>query len=277
MRRIVVSIMCACTFGALAEAQRPAWRLPADKFVEIQGHRIHYYEHGAGPVLLLVHGFSGSAAREWGRVFDLLAERHRVIALNQVGFAPSDQPNIVYSAEAFVDHLAGFILALDLSDVVLVGESFGGWVAASYAISAGRAGSNLPALRKLAIAAGAIGLRALPPPTARNFFDPQAQADMREAIKQYPRLDNDGTIALTLEQSGLAKGEPSEADLAGIRMPTLLVWGDKDEIVPVEVGYRLSRTIPYARLSVLPNVGHLIAVESPTEFARLLTAFASEP
>ena len=133
----------------------------------------------------------------------------------------------------------------------------------------------MPAIDKIAIVAGAIGLNSMPPPTARSFFDPDAQVEMR-ATKQYPRLDNDRTVSEALEQSGLAKGEPRQADLARIRVPTLLIWGDKDELVPVTIGYKLAQAIPGARLSVLQNVGHMVAVESPSEFARLVSAFALE-
>ena len=275
MRQTLAAIVSVLALVSTGAAQRPGWRLPDDKFVEIYKHRIHYYDKGSGPVLLLVHGFSGSAVREWGRVFDLLAENHRVGALNQIGFAPSEQPKILYSTDAFVDHLGQFIRALNLRQSVLV-ESFGGWVVASYAVSMSRRGSTLPAIGKIAIVAGAIGLNSMPPPTARNFFDPLAQAEMREATKQYPHLDNDRTVSLALEQSGLAKGEPRQADLARIRVPTLLIWGDKDELVPVTIGDKLAQTIRGARLSVLPNVGHIVAVESPLEFARIVSAFAFE-
>jgi 2-hydroxy-6-oxo-octa-2,4-dienoate hydrolase len=238
------------------------------------GHRIHYYEKGAGPTLVLVHGFSGSAAREWGRVIDLLARQHRVIALHQVGFAPSDQPEIVYDTKAFVDHLGGFIRALNLPSVVLVGESFGGWVAASYAVATVNRSSALPSIEKLVISAGAIGMVKQPSETARNVFDAQVQIEMREALKRYPRLDNQRTIKLAMEQSGLMKREPNDSALSGIDIPTLLIWGDKDEVVPLQIGKQLARTIRGSRMIIFPGVGHIVAVESPAEFARVVREFA---
>ena len=83
------------------------WRMPPLREVSVLGHRIAYYEKGEGPPLVLAHGFSGSAYFEWGRVFDLLAERHRVVAPQLVGFLPSEQPDIVYSTDAQLAHLSG--------------------------------------------------------------------------------------------------------------------------------------------------------------------------
>jgi len=98
------------------------WRMPPVREVDVLGHRIAYYERGEGPPLVLAHGFSGSAYFEWGRVFDLLAERHRVVAPQLVGFLPSEQPDIVYSTDAQLAHLSGFLEALKLTGCTLAGR-----------------------------------------------------------------------------------------------------------------------------------------------------------
>ena len=107
---------------------------------------------------------------------------------------------------------------------MLVGESFGGWVATSYAVELANGKSKLPPIETLVIAAGAIGVVKLPPETATNVFDTQVQIEMKEILKRYPRLDNQRTIKLAMEQSGLLKREPADSDLAGILVPTLLIW-----------------------------------------------------
>jgi pimeloyl-ACP methyl ester carboxylesterase len=271
-------------FAALpASAQsgaRPGWNLPEPQDVQVLGHRIRYYEKGSGPTIVLVHGFSGSAALEWGRVFDLLAARHRVLAPYQIGFAPSEQPDIAYDTAAFVDHLGGFLRALDVRDATLVGESFGGWVVTMYAVRAAEEGAQLPPVGRLVIVdGGLLSLSSAPAPGCG--FDPQgclydaaARAEVGEYVRAHPFLDNEPTKAKTGEQSGLSRGEPSEDALKRIRLPTLLIWGDQDELVPLAVGRKAKQAIPGARLVVLANVGHIPSLERPVEFARIVAAFA---
>lgn len=103
------------------------WRMPPLREVAVLGHRIAYHEKGEGPPLVLAHGFSGSAYFEWGRVFDLLAESHRVVAPQLIGFLPSEQPDITYSTEAQLAHLSGFIDALGLTGCTLASPTAGGW------------------------------------------------------------------------------------------------------------------------------------------------------
>ena len=89
-------------------AARPDWAMPPERDVTVHGHRIRYWEKGAGRPLVLMHGFSGSATFEWGRVIDALAAHHRVIVPQCIGFAPSEQPDLVYSTDTLVRHLGGF-------------------------------------------------------------------------------------------------------------------------------------------------------------------------
>src|SRR5215469_7577836 len=127
------------------------WRMPPLREIQVLGHRVAYYEKGEGPALVLAHGFSGSAAFEWGRVFDLLAERHRVVAPQLVGFLPSEQADITYSTDAQLAHLSGVIEALGLTGCTLAGESYGGWLVAAYAARAAEPGSKLAKVDRYAI------------------------------------------------------------------------------------------------------------------------------
>jgi pimeloyl-ACP methyl ester carboxylesterase len=83
-------------------------------------------------------------------------------------------------------------------------------------------------------------------------------------------------LALRRQNSGVFKGEPTEADMARIRVPTLVIWGDKEAQVPLEKGERVKRAIPGARMAVISNVGHIPSIEKPVEFGRILTKFADE-
>jgi pimeloyl-ACP methyl ester carboxylesterase len=255
------------------------WRMPPLREVRVLGHHIAYYEKGEGPPLVLAHGFSGSAYFEWGRVFDLLAERHRVVAPQLVGFLPSEQPDIVYSTDAQLAHLSGFLQALDLEGCTLAGESYGGWLVAAYAARAAEPGSKLARVARYAILCGAVGVIR----TAQSA-PPRSPPDTplwRAIVRRLPELNphdvaNNVARERIFAASDLGSGWPDTAALARIATPTLLLWGEADELVPVRYGRDAAASIPGAQLVVLPGVGHIPSIEAPRDFVRILTDFAAD-
>ena len=105
---------CMLIVGALMTAQAaepllmPESRLPPVKSVRVYGQKIVYYDLGAGPVVVLVHGFATQARFDWGNVMLPQAKKHRVIALDEIGFGRSDKPLIDYSVQTEVDFLGSF-------------------------------------------------------------------------------------------------------------------------------------------------------------------------
>ena len=255
------------------------WAMPPLREVQVLGHRIAYYEKGEGPPLVLAHGFSGSAPFEWGRVFDLLAERHRVVAPQLVGFLPSEQADIVYSTDAQLEHLSGFLQALDLGGGTLAGESYGGWLVAAYAARAAEPGSKLARPARYAILCGAVGVKR----TADTPPAPRAPPDTplwRAIVERLPALNPHDTANNWVRErifaaSDLGRGWPDDAALAKIDAPTLLLWGETDELVPVRFGRAAAAAIPGSELVVLPGIGHIPSIEAPRDFVRILTDFAA--
>ena len=250
----------------------PHWRLPDPRAIQVLGHRIHYWDAGQGDPIVLIHGFSGSAVFEWGPVFEPLARRHRVVALQVIGFAPSEQPDIAYTTETLVNHLGEFMRALGLENVTLLGESFGGWHAAAYAAKA--AAARQPPIAKLVLAGGAICVKGMPAPNARGFVSAELQAEADAFSAAFPS-SNDSTKLLIARDSGLLRRDPSREELAAIAVPTLLLWGEQDELIPLACGEDAASLIPDAKLVVLPNVGHIPSIEAPGEFVRVVSEFAS--
>lgn len=264
-----------------ATSQRLEWRMPAPRRVTVLGHSMAYYEAGAGPPIVLLHGFSGSAYFEWGRVFEPLAERHRVVAFQQIGFLPSEQPAIAYSTDEQLAHVSGLMEALDLKGAVLVGESYGGWCVGAYAAREAAAGSGLAPVAGYAIVCGAVnvkrdGMPARDPPP-RGFSDDAIALEVQRRIDELNphQLANDPTRAAIMANSGLGKGDPGEAELARIARPTLLLWGAEDELIPLRYGEAAARIIPNSELVVLPRVGHIPSVEAPHDFIRILSGFST--
>jgi pimeloyl-ACP methyl ester carboxylesterase len=257
------------------------WRMPPPRELSVLGHRIVYYEKGEGPPLVLAHGFSGSAPFEWGRVFDLLAARHRVVAPQLVGFLPSEQPRITYSTEAQLAHLSGFLEALGLEGCTLAGESYSGWLIAAYAARAAQPDSKLARVDRYAILCGAVGIK-IPPNAVSASPQPRPPPDTplwRAIVQRLPELNphdvaNNPTREAILAASDLGKGWPDPAALGKIDKPVLLMWGEDDELVPVNYGRAAAAAIPGSRLIVLPGVGHIPSIEAPRDFVRILTDFA---
>jgi pimeloyl-ACP methyl ester carboxylesterase len=247
--------------------------MPTPRDVQVLGHRIRYWDAGTGDPIVLVHGFSGSARFEWAPVIPGLARRNRVIALQVIGFEPSEQPDIAYTTEALVRHLGGFMRALMLENVTLVGESFGGWLVAAYAVHA--AGYGQPAIARLALIGGAVCVKEFPAPEARGFVDLGWQAAADALARSLPPGTNDATRNAIARDSGLRKNDPGPDALARISVPTLLLWGDCDELIPLACGEEASRVIPNARLVVLNDVGHIPSIEATADFVRIVSDFAN--
>lgn len=256
------------------DAIRPEWVLPEAREVEVDGHRIRYWEKGSGRPLVLVHGFSGNAPFEWGRVMDAFAENFRVVVPQVLGFAPSAQPDLPYTTDALVSALGHFITTLELRDYVLVGESFGGWLVGSYAVRAGRLG--VPAPSRVVIVGGPIGDIPGSKPNAEGFVSQSVKDEVAAWFATQTLYDNEPLKARISRESGLRKGELSLIAVKSIAVPTLLVWGELDELIPLGVGLAAVEVIPGARLHVFRNVGHIPSVECPAEFARVVTGFGRE-
>jgi triacylglycerol lipase len=279
-RRFVLG--CSASFAVVsqfawaAETADYPWRLPPLRAIRVNDKKIAYFDQGTGPALVLIHGMSGSAAFEWGRVMAPLARRFRVIAPYQIGFAPSDQPDLPYDAATSVDYLAGFMTALGLTDITLAGESYGGWVVGHYAVAAGlrpTAGHVSPGIKRLVIVDGALQLRELPPKGARGVYDPAVFMQTTDFWKTQPKVDN--SLVTQRVFAGPIFNQPVRPeDLARLTIPTLVVWGEKDELLPLEQGRAIASEIPGARLAIIPNCGHIPSVEKPGAFVKLLSGFA---
>jgi pimeloyl-ACP methyl ester carboxylesterase len=254
-------------------APRPDWKMPPAREVQVLGARIVYPDAGEGPVIVLQHGFSGSADFEWGRIYDALSRNYRVIALQHVGFAPSDLPALTYDSDTMARHLGGFFSELNLSDFTLVGESFGGWAVTNYAARAEALG--LPPIARLVIVGGAVGVIRSSKPDARGFVSDAVTAEVMAYLQRSKVYDHDATRMAILRDSGLGKGDPDTAAVGRIRVPTLLIWGDQDEAIPLAIGEAAARMFPEARLVVLKDVGHIPSIEVPLEFVRLLETFVA--
>jgi len=272
----------------------PESQLPARHNVAVFGQKIMYYDMGSGPVLVLVHGFGSEARFDWGNVLRPLAEKHRVIALDQIGFGASDKPFIDYSIQTYVDFLGEFLRQLHIHEFTLAGESLGGWISALYTIESldpGNTGPDaLPKPKRLILedAAGMstdhFGNRAMPIPIAGTLADAHGVAIVfynksrvtEEVVREAWQMKmkaNDGFTERSIWNNPKIPAEGVKERIGTITVPTLVVWGGNDELVPLEQGRAYAAGIPGARLVIVPECGHAPSVEKPKDFLAAFLPF----
>jgi pimeloyl-ACP methyl ester carboxylesterase len=299
-RALVLLCLCALPVRELA-AQTPGStpapllmpesRLPAKQSVSVFGQNIAFYDTGSGPVVVLVHGFGSEARFDWGNVILPLAEHHRVIALDQIGFGGSDKPFVDYSIQTYVDFLGEFLRTLNVQEFTLAGESLGGWISSLYTIESlapENAGPHaLPKPRRL-ILEDAAGMSPLPSTSpiaiAGTLADAHGVAivfhDKSRVTEEFVReawamklKANDGFTERSLWGNAKTAKEVVSGRLAKITVPTLVVWGGSDEIVPLAEGHGYAEGIPGARLAIIPECGHGPSIEKPAEFLAAVLPF----
>jgi pimeloyl-ACP methyl ester carboxylesterase len=262
--------------------------------IEANGIATNYHEAGSGDPVLLLHG-SGpgvSAWANWQRTIPALAERHRVLAPDLVGFGNTERPaNIRYSAETWVDHVWGFLDAMKIERTSIVGNSLGGFLALAMAI-------KRPERLNRMVLLGTPGPGMTPTEglAAMRTYEPSYEA-MEELLIKYfavdPAIITPELVQLRHEAS-IAPGafetyrkmeiNPKTAasdlgiepgDYARIATPTLIVHGREDRVIPVEVGINLMNTLPNADLHVFIRCGHWTQVERASEFSAVVDQFLS--
>ena len=266
----------------------------AESFIEHDGIQTCYMEAGDGPPIILVHG-SGpgvSALANWrGTLQSDLVERYRLIAPDIVGFGKTITPKeFEFSHEARVNHLIQFLDAMDLDRVGVVGNSMGGALALALAY-------RNPERVERMVLMGAVGISfPITEPLDEVWgYEPSIEA-MKTVIKHLAydqSLVSDDLVKLRYEASlepgvqeryARAFAAPrqrhidemalSEEQFASIKMPTLIIHGVHDGIVPLEeTSLRMVKLLPDADLLVFGRVGHWTQIERAEDFQRQLDAF----
>src|SRR5205814_2794953 len=257
------------------------------KFVTVFGARIHYVDVGAGPTVILLHGLADDVG-VWGSVVPALAAKHRVIALDQVGFGRSDKPLLNYRVSTFVDFLDGFLNELKIERASLVGNSLGGWVAASFALAHPQRVDRLV----LCDAAGYAAVSKTMDPRALSalrlasredirylgaltFHDKRFYQDIDAIFKQRVTAGDSYTVGQFLDS--MVRGDDVlDNRLPMINRPTLVIWGRDDKLIPLSFGERFHKEIANSRLQIIDNCGHLPQLECPTEFSAAVLQFLSD-
>jgi pimeloyl-ACP methyl ester carboxylesterase len=224
---------------------------------------------GEGPPLVLIHGLSGST-RWWRRNVPVLAECFRTYAVDLAGFGGSRR-SPRFRLDQAVPLLVEWLDGQGITRASIVGHSLGGLIAARLAADAPERVDRLVLVDASLLAFDpGIGRRAAG--LVRSLrWTPLDFAPLlaRDALRAHP-------LSLGAAVAGVLRVD-WRAMLAQIGAPTLVLWGERDTIVPLAVGRQIVADIPNARLVVIPGASHTPMWERPEAFNRELLAFLTEP
>ena len=270
--------------------------------VSIYGQRVSYRRGGAGPVLLLLHGI-GDSSRAWIPAMRLLQRSYTVLAPDLPGHGNSSNPLGDYSLGSHASSMRDLLHVLSIERVTVVGQSFGGGVAMQFAyqfpsqcerlvlVDAGGLGREVTWILRLAtVPAAEYVMPVLFPALARRWGDPVARflrdwgignAKAAEVWRSYRSLTDRGnrvafvrTARAVIDPGGQSVSAVTRLCLVA-QMPTLIVWGGQDKVIPLVHAFQAHEAIPNSRLEVIQGVGHNPHMEDPARFAQILEDFVS--
>ncbi len=303
---LVLSLITVPLIYPVAELETTPLRQLAGKgatFAEVDGINLHYSEIGsAPPTLLLLHGF-GSSTFSWRKVTTPMGDRARVIAFDRPGFGFSARPAVTatsnpYTPEAQVALTLGLMDRLNVQRAVLMGSSEGAAVAVRVALAAPERVAGLllvsPALSSGGPPAWARALFNTPqaarmgPVIMRQFAEEPGRELLRRAYADPKRLSEADIAGFerpwrspnwdrALWEVTKANG-PSDlfSRLGDLRVPTLVVTGAADGVVPPEISRRAADAIQGATFASLPDCGHLPQEECPNKFLSAVTPWLNK-
>lgn len=254
--------------------------------IALDGRVVTYARAGSGAPLVLLHGIGGNAS-QWAGQLAAFADTWDVVAWDAPGYGGSDDPGPDWTLAEYADCLAGLLDALGLAQVHLLGQSWGGVLAQEmHRRHAGRlrslvladtmaAGAQPPEERRAALEARLRALetmtpaemaRARTPALVGRDPTPEALAAIEQMLAEI-RPTGYRRAAIVLAEAD------TRATLSSIRVPTLVIVGELDRIVPMALAEQLRGAIPGAGWVVIPGAGHLANQERPDAFNAAVRAF----
>ncbi|MBE2317653.1 alpha/beta hydrolase [Solirubrobacter sp. CPCC 204708] len=269
----------------------------------VHGHTVTYRTAGEGPVLLLLHGVTNSS-ETWEPIVHALAGRFTIVAPDLLGHGHSATPRGDYSLGAHASGVRDLLSALGHDRVTVVGHSLGGGVAMQFAyqfpercerlvlVSSGGLGREVHLLLRAATIPGADWV--LPVLTSRGVRTIGSgiaaalrqghlapKGDVGVLAKGFASLDSAGsrsaflhTVRAVIDTGGQRVSANDRLHLAAV-LPTLIVWGERDSIIPIAHGHAAHEAMPGSRLEVFEGAGHMPHHHDPERFAAVLTEFCA--
>lgn len=269
--------------------------------VSLHGHRIVYRTAGSGPALLLLHGITSSAAT-WKDVIPTLAKRYTVIAPDLLGHGQSAKPLGDYSLGAYASGVRDLLGLLEVESATVVGHSLGGGVAMQFAylfpercnrlvlVASGGLGREVsPLLRAAALPGAEFVLPLIAAAPIRNAGNAVGRflqrvgvrpgTDVQEMWRGFSSLGGDearraflSTLRTIMDAGGQRVSATDRLYLAQ-HVPTLIVWGARDPVIPASHGAAAHTAIPGSRFELFDKAGHFPHRDDPQRFTSVLLDF----
>ena len=286
---LLCHIMTACSSPSSIPTQFDAIERMPIHTILVHGQRIAYLDVGAGPPIILIHGFGGSMW-QWEYQQHALSQHFRVFTLDLPGAGVSDKPDIDYRPDEMLDFFVGFMDAVKTPQATLVGNSMGAGLAIGMALAHPTRVTKLvlidglpqhvlkkltsPSIRRALETSAPTWLvsfgnilfgRLMIEPTLREIVHDPALLTPAVIERSNRNRRRPGLIKpimtvrdnLPLWESGFA------ARFGEITHPTLVLWGEEDRVFPIAVGEELHQTIKGSRFIRIPNAGHIPQWERP--------------
>jgi pimeloyl-ACP methyl ester carboxylesterase len=238
----------------------------AGRYLKLKGHRIYYEQYGSGPPLVMVHGLAASTSW-WRRNIPCFAQHYTVYALDLVGFGHS-RSWLPLGVDDAAELLAAFIAALGHQRVDLMAHSLGGHISL---LLAARYPERVNKLVLAAAAGGAAMWASMPAMMTRALM-----ASLYCGPRFLPIVTLDslraGPIVLWKAATNLLQSDIRPL-YAQIHNPTLLIWGDRDVLVPIRIGDLLLHSLPNVRIEIIPRAGHVVMFDQAERFNQLALDF----
>ncbi len=253
-----------------------------NEYTTIRGNRIHYYEGGSGAPVVLVHGL-GSRAEDWANLMPQLKQAgFHVYAIDLLGYGRSARPaDAAYSIAEEAQYVEDFIAQRGLEKVDLVGWSMGGWVTMRVAL-------DQPERIGRLVLCNAAGIRFVPSftifdfepttiPAVQHLYrllmpQPTDLPDFlaRDMVSKFKRLN---WVVDRSARSMFRGDDLLDGKLGALQMPTLIIWGKQDHLIPLATGISLHEQIPQSVLEIYDGCGHLAPGQCASRIAPRMVDF----
>lgn len=259
-----------------------------ENFIQVDGNKVRYLESGNSKnILVLVHGLGASAER-WNNVIPNLAKYYHVIVPDLIGFGYSDKPIVDYTTDFFSTFLGKFFDALEIKRPNVIGSSLGGQITALFA-------STNPNIIKKLILVSPSGVMKQSTPALDAYIMAALYPNEQSAKNAFEMMESSGNevddeiihgfiermqlpnakLAFMSTVLGLKNSETITTKLHTIHSPTLIIWGSKDPVIPIQYAESFVSSIKDCKFYRMDDCGHTPYVQDPNTFSSIVLEFLS--
>lgn len=245
--------------------------------VVVDGLVTNYSLTGEGSALLILHGW-GDTSKSWQALAAVLSKTHRVICVDLPGFGGTQRPTDTWGLDNYAQFVNHFLVKIGISDYVMIAHSNGGAVAVH-----GIATSQLTPTRLVLVASAGVRdteqakkkLLKYAAKGGKLLLKPLPTAMQRRARRKlYGAIGSDYLVVEGMEETfKRVVAHDVQAEAAKVTIPTLLIYGDKDQSTPVRYGQLFQQQIKDATLRIVPGAGHFIHTEETQQLAGIIDGF----